>query len=156
MNPLQAAAERLRARLDAAITAEGRLAETLVTQERALLCGKVDEILATSAALDSVYAELREVSNACRDALFELAPDSGPELKLAAVLKRLPPLLADPLSERRTRLLTARRERARRVERNALIARVSLDAAASTRGVIARSIGAGAGASPLSQLDARV
>lgn len=152
---------KLKVHLDEAIEVERNLARRLAEQETALLGGAVEEIQCANAALDRVYQELREVSTSCTRAVAELYTDLGLLLgsPLRQVIERLPADEAPGLREQSSRLQQARDAARRQSARNATIARTSLDAIASVRGILseaAQDPEAGAYvASSTSRLDAR-
>ncbi|MBI4880478.1 MAG: hypothetical protein HY812_12585 [Planctomycetes bacterium] len=160
MNGLKAKVTALEKRLDDAIRAEAALTATLKDQQRALLGGAVEQVLAANHALDGVYEELRVVAGGCRQALAALVDDLGLDAgaPLAQALARLPRDLAPQLKERRERLVGARRQARLLAARNSSAARASLDAITAVRGILARAArdpaSDGRGAAPAARLDA--
>ncbi len=160
MSDLRARVAALEGRLDEAIRVEATLAATLKDQQRALLGGAVEQVLAANRALDGVYDELRAVAGRCQEALAPLLADLGMTASepLLQAIGRLPRDLAPPLQERRERLLGARRQARLLAARNSSAARASLDAIAALRGILTGSAGethpGEDGGSSLARLDA--
>jgi len=157
---LTAKVKALERHLDRAIRVEAELAGTLRCQERAMLRGAADQVTQANQALDGVYHELKSVADHCRRAVADLHSDLGLHFgaPLADVIARLPQGLAPKLAERRERLSRARGQAHLQVSRNSALARSSLDAIASVRGILSRALQAPEAANatvPLSRLDAR-
>ncbi|MFG0316026.1 MAG: flagellar export chaperone FlgN [Planctomycetota bacterium JB042] len=139
MNLDPALIDRLGAGLEAAIRAEEQLDTLLSRQEEALKKGAADEVLETSAALEPAYEALREAMEGCRHAVLEIDERLGLArgTPLRGVLKEIPAELSPTLAERRDRLVAVRRRARRRSARNATLARASLDAIRTVRGLLA-------------------
>ena len=161
MNKLREKVACLRENLEAAILVEQELANKLRGQEKALLEGVAEQIHAANSALDRVYDELRLVAETCRRAVAELHVDLDLTMgaSLGKVIASLPRSLAPELEGSSRRLRKARVTARSQSSRNATIARTSLDAIASVRGILgmtrAEQHGTGSGAPSLSRLDAQ-
>ena len=161
MNQLREKVSRLEANLGEAISVEQDLARKLSEQEHALLSGAIDEIHGANRALDQVYLELREIAKSCTRAVAELYTDLGLVLgsPLRQVIERLPAEQATDLREQSSRLQEARNAARTQSARNATIARTSLDAIASVRGILSGAVAdpdaSAFETSSLSRLDAR-
>lgn len=149
-------------RLDEAIQAEERLGVCLHAQEQALLAGVPAGIDTVNAGLDEAQRALAAAARECRTVLAEAAGDLGlpPRTRLKDLMERLPAGAAAELEERRRRLRDVRRVTRERSSRNAAIARCSLDAIATVRGILGRAAppparAAAPGSDP-ARLDARV
>ncbi len=158
MTELSRTVERLREQLLIALNVEEELTERLRSQGAALAGGSPDAILAASQALDAVYSELKRVSYECRDALFELLEVEGlpASTALPAVMKHLPAEQVERIHEPTRRLRRTRRAARELSMQNAAVARSSLDAIATVRGIVSSSLaesGSTAIRTSLSRLD---
>ncbi|MFH0945862.1 MAG: hypothetical protein V2A76_11745 [Planctomycetota bacterium] len=137
MNKLREKVAHLRENLEAAIMVEQELAERLRGQEKAMLEGVADQIHAANSALDRVYDELRQVAETCRRAVADLHVDLDLTMgvSLGKVIASLPQNLVPELEGSSRRLRQARVTARSQSSRNVTIARTSLDAIASIRGI---------------------
>jgi len=130
--------EKLRTGLEAAITAERDLGERLAAQETALQSGGPDDVLDASRALEPAYDALRDAMEVCRSAVRVIDDQLGisKETPLRDVIRQLPEESVPPLNERRDELVRARRQAREQSAKNAILARVSLDAIRSVKNIM--------------------
>ncbi len=151
MKPLTRCCDELRRRLLAAIEVESSLAGKLREHEHALMHGEVERILSLNAELDTYLGTLREVAVSLQESAIQLAellnlPSRTP---LKESLVRLPPHERDELIALRQRLLLSRRAAQNASDKNAQIARASLDAIQGMRELLGQPLSeAGAVAEP--------
>lgn len=156
MNPIETKAREIEGLLDEEIRLERDLAEALHAQGDALLRGTAEDLEQTSRALGETFEAVRTAARRRRSATDEIAAllgrDAGAPLR--ELLSRAEDPWRDPLEARRLSLARARRESTARGARNASLARASLDAIASVRGLVDRAAAeAGGGEAPLRRLD---
>lgn len=157
MNLDQDLIDRLSAGLEAAIRAEEELDGLLARQEEALKKGAADEVLATSLALEPAYESLRDAMEGCRSAVLEIDQVLGLArgTPLRTVLGELPREVAPDLVDRRDRLVAVRRRARRRSARNATLARASLEAIQTVRGLLSGDAAPTVAVGTTGRLDAR-
>lgn len=158
VGPLSASLKR---RLEEVLRVETDLERQLVDHEQALLHGDPAAIQALNLGLDALLVELRSSAEELRADTADLARALGlpTDSKLQDVIRSLPDAqLAAELRGVHTRLARTRRTTRSASSKNAAIARTSLDAIASVRGILGRMLGGGSGATehnPLSRLDTK-
>jgi hypothetical protein len=135
MIPLTRCCDDLRRRLTAAIDTESSLAAKLREHEHALMHGEVDRILALNGELDGFLGTLRELAVSLQESAIGLAELLNLESRtpLKDSLPKLPSPEREELIALRQRLLLARRAAQNASNKNAAIARASLDAIQGVR-----------------------
>lgn len=151
----------VRSGVHALVAVERRLKEAFDAQHDALRAGDPERITRTTAELDERVEELRRESERLRATIDDLAAQVGlaPGSRLLDIARAHPdPDAGRSLMEIRSLLARARREARSGAAINAQLARASLEAVQSVRGILVRATGgdAGGGTSALSRLDASV
>lgn len=129
--------------IHAVTDAERALERSLHKQEKALSVGDAEHILFMNAELDEQLSHLRAVGEELRadvdDLAFELGLSHG--TPIAEVLRAHPnPRLAAELSGARNALVRIRRAVRGASSRNGTLARASLSAITSVRGILSRAV----------------
>jgi hypothetical protein len=141
MNEIETKARKIEGLLDEEIRLERDLAAALAAQGEALLGGSPEDLEKASRSLGEKFEAVRRAALERRRATDEIAGLLGRRSgsALRELLAAVPAPLRDSLDERRKSLTKARRESTNRGARNAALARASLDAIASVRGLVDRA-----------------
>jgi len=160
MNEIETKAREIEGLLDEEIRLERELAGALAAQGEALLQGAPEGLERSSRTLGETFEAVRVAARERRRATDEIATILGRRsgAALRDLLGEVPSPWRGTLEERRRSLSQARRESTARGARNASLARASLDAIASVRGLVDRAATHAEGPEappPLRRLDRR-
>lgn len=142
-DPVHALTEAVRRGIAAVTDAEQSMEKSLLQQEKALSVGDADHIVALNATLDEQLIQLRASGEELRADVDDLAAELGLRrgTPVAEVLRSHPdPRFSIELASARNALVRVRRAVRAAASRNGSLARASLSAISSVRGILSRAL----------------